>query len=99
MNEEKREFKQIDFDDTGVFLTPGSVIEFESSNFKRIVYNGDGTLDVAYNSGLEYRYFGVPPSLFYYVKKQVEKGSKTIGQELHLELVKKSDIYPYKRIT
>ena len=99
MDERKKNFTQISFDDTGIFLEAGSTIKFESTNFKEITHNGDGTMDVTYRkTGAVYRYHGVPPTLFHYIKKQVDRGSKTLGQELYNELIAKPDIYPFERI-
>jgi hypothetical protein len=76
----------------------GSVIAFESSNFKQITWNGDGTIDVEYHKGAVYRYSGVPPVLWMAVERAAAKSGASLGKALREELILKSDIYPYERI-
>jgi len=76
----------------------GSVISFESSNFKNITWNGDGTIDVEFRKGAVYRYSGVPPALWMAVEDAAAKSGASLGKALRNELILKSDIYPYERI-
>jgi len=83
------------------YVKSASLIEFESSNFKRIQYRVDGgaTVDITYKNGAVYRYYGIPPALWDHVIRQAKKQDTSIGKQLHNELVQKKDIYPYRKIT
>lgn len=82
------------------WVASGSIIEFESSNFKLVQYEvgGASTMDITYKKGEVYRYYGIPPALWLYLQRQADKNSTTIGKELLNEVIRKPDIYPYKRI-
>ena len=79
--------------------TAGSIISFESSNFKQVKWNGDGTIDVTYQKGPVYRYYGVPPSLWIAIENAVKVSGASLGKALRNELIVKKDIYPYERIS
>ena len=52
--------------DSAEFVPAGSFIDLSehSSNLSTLTWNGDGTIDVLFQSGGEYRYFNCPPSLW-----------------------------------
>lgn len=62
----------------------------DSSMIARMVWEGD-TMDVVFNSGVLYRYEGVPSRVFMAIA-----GAESIGQSFNA-LVKKGS-YPYRRI-
>lgn len=63
-----------------------------------------GTINVQFKkTGASYRYYHVPPTLWDFILKGKENMDKTdkfsIGAAFHLEVIKKSDIYHYEKLT
>jgi hypothetical protein len=87
----------IKLDEQG-YIQAGSVVRFESSNFKEAVWHGNSTMDVEFHSGWKYRYYGCPPVLWEHIQKVSRLTGASLGKALYNELIAKKDIYPYERI-